>query len=63
MYDVQERIYMKLPVRRTNYKHGLSVNGIKHPIYKMKERIIYYCYRLKENHPAYSCYNNSLQIW
>jgi hypothetical protein len=42
--------------RRGTIKHGLSAGGIKHPLYKMWERIKRYCYTLKEtdrNYPYY----------
>lgn len=43
-------------IRRKMQKHGLIINGKKHPIYKLRERMIMYCFSIKENHKAYLSY-------
>lgn len=43
-------------IRRKQQYHGLIINRKKHPIYKIRERILMYCYSIKENHKAYPYY-------
>lgn len=37
-------------------KHGLTKNGIKHPIYKLRDRMIRDCHKIAETHPSYPTY-------
>lgn len=37
-------------------RHGLCLNGIKHPIYKVRERMKRYCYTLSESDRNYPYY-------
>jgi hypothetical protein len=41
---------------RAQQKHGLTSNGVKHPIYKLRERLMQYCYSIKENNRNYPYY-------
>lgn len=42
--------------RRVSQFHGLTINGKKHPIYKLRERMMRYCYALKPNDKRYPYY-------
>jgi hypothetical protein len=43
-------------IKRSPQKHGLSIRGKKHPIYKLRERMLYYCYKLPETHLSFPYY-------
>jgi len=43
-------------VRRKTQKHGLIVNGKKPTLYKLRERMIRYCYTLPETSKSYPSY-------
>lgn len=46
-------------IRKNPEFHGLTVGGKKHPLYKMREGIIYRCHGVKNiNHSTYIYYKN-----
>lgn len=48
-----------MPIQnRKPERHGLSRNGTKHPIYKLRESILYRCYSVKENRKDYQYYRS-----
>lgn len=36
--------------------HGLTKNGTKHPIYRLRDRLMSCCYTIKSTHPSYPYY-------
>ena len=46
---------MNQPVHHA-FKHGLCLKGIKHPIYKMRDRMKRCCYTIKETDKVYPYY-------